>query len=105
VLVQIDIRPGIEVSAVDARNGGRLRDREQVVIALEVAMEVANWRAAIVGLAELELLDHRAHRAVRMRRGVQGACEAGYKLYRLISLICLSFIPVADRLSRGLLGR
>ena len=37
---------------------------QQVVAALQVAVVGGELRAAVVGLAELELLDHRAHRAV-----------------------------------------
>ena len=59
-----DVRPGLQVAAVDAGDGLGLGDRQQVVAALEVAMVGGELRAAVVGLAELELLDHGAHRAV-----------------------------------------
>ena len=49
---------------MDANNRLGLRDRQQVVAALEVAVAGGELRAAIVGFAEVELLDHGAHRAV-----------------------------------------
>ncbi len=49
---------------MDADNRLGLRDRKQVITALQVAVMRGELRAAIFGLAEAELLDHRAHRAV-----------------------------------------
>jgi hypothetical protein len=41
-----------------------LREREEIVVALEVGGPVAEARAAIARLREPVILDHRAHRAV-----------------------------------------
>jgi hypothetical protein len=49
---------------VDLAHDAGLREREQVVVALEVARMVLEARAAIAGFVELVALDHRAHRAV-----------------------------------------
>ena len=60
-----DVRPGLQIAAVDARDGLGLGDRQQVVAALEVAVKGGKLFAAVVGLAEPQLLDHGAHRAVQ----------------------------------------
>src|SRR5690606_22266232 len=55
---------GVEVGAVDLLDRFRLGEREQIVVALEVAGPVREALAAEVGLAEALALDERAHRAV-----------------------------------------
>ena len=59
-----DVAAGREIFAVNLANDVRLRDRQQIVVALDVAGPVRKARAAIVRLAELVALDHRAHGAV-----------------------------------------
>ena len=61
-----DVGAGVEVGAVDVADDGRLRDDEQVVVALELAGVVLETVAAVVLLLQLELLDHGAHRAVEV---------------------------------------
>ena len=39
--------------------------RQQIIAAFEVAAVLGKLRAAVISLAELELLDHRAHRTVK----------------------------------------
>ncbi len=59
-----DVRAGREVLLVDFLDHMRLREREQFVVALDVAVEIREARAPIGRFVELVLLDHRAHRAV-----------------------------------------
>ena len=59
-----DVRAGVEVGAVDAGNDIRARQHQQVVVALQVLRVRLETFAAVVRLAELVLLDHRAHRAI-----------------------------------------
>jgi hypothetical protein len=59
-----DVGAGREVLVVDLANDLRLRDRQQFVVALDVAPVVLEALAAIGCLVELVALDHRAHRAV-----------------------------------------
>ena len=61
-----DVGAGVEVGAVDVADDGRLRDDEQVVIALQLAGVVLEAVAAVVLLLQLQLLDHGAHRAVEV---------------------------------------
>ena len=61
-----DVGTGVEVGAVDVADDGRLRDDEQVVVALQLAGVVLEAVAAVVLLLQLELLDHGAHRAVEV---------------------------------------
>ena len=59
---------------MDLGDGVRLRQVQQVVIALEVPVPVGKARAAEVGLVQAELLDHGPHRTVEnedaFRRGL-----------------------------------
>ena len=59
-----DIRPGLEISAVNGTDHFRLGDTQQVVVALEIALPVGKAFAPEIGLLERALLDHRAHRAI-----------------------------------------
>ena len=62
-----DVGAGFEVGVVDRRDRLGPGQHEQVVVALQVVAvvgEPAGGRAAEVGFGELQLLDHRAHRAV-----------------------------------------
>jgi hypothetical protein len=55
---------GLEVLPVDGADDLGLAEREQVVVALQVAGRVGEPLPAVLGLAEAVPLDHRAHRAV-----------------------------------------
>jgi hypothetical protein len=55
---------GREVGLVDVADDVGPRQRQQLVVALDVALEVLEALAAVLLLGELEALDHRAHRAV-----------------------------------------
>ncbi len=46
---------------------GRPGNRQQIVIALEIMRPVGKPLAAIVIFAQLESLDHRAHRAIEQQ--------------------------------------
>ena len=59
-----DVGAGVEVLAVDRGDDLGLRDREQVVVALEVAGPVGEALAAVAGLRGPVALDRRAHRSV-----------------------------------------
>ena len=61
-----DVGAGVEVGAVDVADDGRLRDDQEVVVALELAGVVLEAVAAVVLFLQLELLDHGAHRAVEV---------------------------------------
>ena len=58
-----DVRAGREVFVVNRPNDLRLREDEQVVVALQV-MRVVVEAPAEVRLRQLALLDHRLHRAI-----------------------------------------
>src|SRR5882724_5078522 len=61
---------------MDVADDLRLRQHEQVVVALDVTRPVAETLAAILGFLELVLLDHRAHRTVENQdAAVQAALE------------------------------
>ena len=55
---------GRKVRFVNVRNHVGARQRQQLVVALHVALEVLEALAAVLRLGQLEALDHRAHRAV-----------------------------------------
>ena len=55
------VGPGFKVGRVDGANDVGLGQRQQVVVALQVAGPVGEALAAEVGLAQAVLLDHRAH--------------------------------------------
>ena len=62
-----DVGAGFEVGVVDRRDRVGPGQHEEVVVALQVVaviVQSAGGRAAEVGFGELQLLDHRAHRAV-----------------------------------------
>ena len=60
-----DVGAGLEVRAMDAGHRVRAGQHQQVVVALQVARMVRQTAAAVVGLGQLQLLDHRAHRAIQ----------------------------------------
>ncbi|CAM2147897.1 hypothetical protein PT2222_10327 [Paraburkholderia tropica] len=76
-----DVRARGEILVVNLADDLRLREREQFVIALDVARIVLEALAAISGFVELVALDHRAHRAVENQdarseqRGQRGAAR------------------------------
>ena len=49
---------------MDGGNCLRLRDREQIVAALEIPRMIGELFSAKFRLAEIELLNHRAHRPI-----------------------------------------
>ena len=49
---------------MNRRNHVGAREREQLVVALDINVVLGKPRAAIVGLGQFVLLNHRAHRAV-----------------------------------------
>ena len=55
---------GREVLRVDFADDRRLRQRQQIVVAFEVAREILEALAAIARFIQLVALDHGAHRAV-----------------------------------------
>src|SRR5204862_3333631 len=59
-----DVGAGAQVGFVDRLDDLGPRQLEQVAVALEALRMVLEALAAVVGLAELVALDHRAHRAV-----------------------------------------
>ena len=59
-----DVRARVEEGAVDVANDRGLREREEVVVALQRLRPVGEAIAAEVGLVERVALDHRAHRAI-----------------------------------------
>ena len=59
-----DVGAGVQVGLVDAGDDVRAHEREQVVVALEVARGVGETFAAVVGFAQLVALDQGAHGAV-----------------------------------------
>ena len=59
-----DVGAGEEILQMDGADGVRLRQHQQVVVAAHVLVPVLEPLAAIVGLRQFELLDHRPHRAV-----------------------------------------
>ena len=59
-----DVGAGVEVLAVDRGDDVGLGEREQVVVALEVARPVGEALAAVARLGRPVALDRRAHRAV-----------------------------------------
>ncbi len=60
-----DVRTGGEVLLVNGCDDGRLRQRQQLVIAFDVVREAGKARAAIGRLIQPVLLDHGAHGAVK----------------------------------------
>ena len=60
-----DVRAGGDVFRVNLANDLRLGEHEEVVVSLEIlAGPIGEAVATVVGLLQLVLLDHRAHRAV-----------------------------------------
>ena len=74
-----DVGAGSQILVVNVPDDVRLRQGEQVVVALEVVRKVGETFAAIVGFAELVGLDHRPHRAVQDEDalGEQGMQQGG----------------------------
>src|SRR2546422_9910501 len=72
-----DVGPGLEVLVVDLANHPRTRQREQVVVALQVASGPGETLAAEIAFRELVALDGRAHRAVQYQ---DAALEQGPQL-------------------------
>ena len=56
---------GGEVLLVDFTNHLRPRQRQQLVVALDVTIDFREACTAILGLAQLVALDHGAHRAIQ----------------------------------------
>ncbi len=59
-----DVRARLQIRVVDCPDDVGLRQRKQIVVALEVMVVRDERGAAILGLAELVALDHRSHRPV-----------------------------------------
>ncbi len=59
------VRPGVEIGAVDLFDEVGAREAEQIVVALQVVGMGAQAFAAKVRLLQAEGLDHRAHRAIQ----------------------------------------
>ena len=59
-----DVRPGLEVLAMDGLDDLRLRQAEQVVVPLQILRPILEPLAAKPRLVQLVSLDHRPHRAV-----------------------------------------
>ena len=72
-----DVGAGREVLRVDVADQPRLREREQVVVAAQLARPVAEARAAVVLLGKPRALDHGAHGAVQQQDALaqQLLCE------------------------------
>ena len=68
-----DVGAGAEVVEVELPHGVRLRQDQNVVVAAQVARPVGEALPAIAGLAELEVLDFRAHGAVEHEDRLGGA--------------------------------
>ncbi len=64
VLVEMISAPASRNAAMDGGDRLGLGDREQIVAALQIARMIGELLSAEFRLAEIELLDHRAHRPV-----------------------------------------
>ena len=60
-----DVGAGREILRVDFADDLRLRERQEIVVALEVAREILEALAAIAGFVQFVALDHGAHGAVQ----------------------------------------
>ena len=60
-----DVGAGIEVGRVDVVDDLRLRQRQEVVVALQIVRPAREAFAAIIFLGELVALDHGAHGTVQ----------------------------------------
>ena len=76
-----DVGAGFEVLRVDLAHDVGTRERQQVVVAAEVLVEVPEPLAAELRFRELVALDHRAHGAVQhedaLLQGIEERGEAG----------------------------
>ena len=64
VLVSMMSAPGLEVLAMDGLDDLRLRQAQQVVVALQILRPILEPLPAKAGLVQFVGLDHGAHRAV-----------------------------------------
>ncbi len=67
-----DVRAGLEVLPVDIAHQRGLRERQEVVVAAQLARPVAKAAAPIVLFRKARALDHGAHRAVEQQ---DASCE------------------------------
>ena len=91
-----DVRAGLEVRAVYAADDVGPRERQDVVVALEIAAVMQEPLAAVAALIQPMLLHHRAHGAVEQHDAlIQQAPQA------LAALPALGFIDRRHRERRG----
>ena len=60
-----EVRAGLQIGGVNLADDRRLGQRQQIVVALEIAGPVAEPFAPVVGFLQAVALDHGAHRAVQ----------------------------------------
>ena len=72
-----DVGAGAEIGEMDVAHRLRLAQVEQIVVAAHLAVPGIEARAAIAGLVQLVLLDHRAHRAVEHEDALGAPLRAG----------------------------
>ena len=60
-----NVRPGLQVLAVNIGDQLRLRQRENVIVTLEVPLGISQSRATELLLAQLVALNHGAHRTIQ----------------------------------------
>ena len=60
-----EVRAGLQIGGVNLADDRRLGQRQQIVVALEIAGPVAEAFAPVVGFLQAVALDHGAHRAVQ----------------------------------------
>ncbi len=81
-----DVGAGEEIGEMDVPHRVRSADVQEVVIAAHIAVPRLEPLAAIAGLIQLELLDHRAHRPVEHQYALGGGSLEGFEgvvCYRL----------------------
>jgi hypothetical protein len=72
-----NVRAGLQILLVYLANDLRLREDQQVVVALDVVLEILETLSAIVGFGKIVGLDLRAHRAVEDK---DARVESGFEL-------------------------
>ena len=68
---------------MDTVDDFRAGERQQIIVALEIARMIGKTLAAIIGLLQFALLDHRSHRTVKHE---QALLQEGGKFGGAISL-------------------
>ena len=59
-----NVGAGFQIGGMNAANHLRLREQQEVVVTFEIAREISEARAAVIGLLQAVALDHGAHGAI-----------------------------------------